>query len=120
MDVSVHRNALAHVAAYLQSTNARGERIGPFLVGFTPHTASPWLNYAVPETSAGTTSGEGAALGSAFEQRGLVPRLEYLPATAAEVEPALSAAGFTVEGRPPILVCAPADLRPVPDLDGIR
>src|SRR6266511_1954076 len=119
MGVSVHhQNALARVAAYLQS-NSRSERIGPFLVGFTPHTASPWLNYAVPVPGASPTPAEAAALVAAFEQRGLLPRLEYLPATAPDVEPALSAAGFTAEGRPPVLVCAPADLRHPSGPDGI-
>src|SRR5205823_4706116 len=50
---------------------------------------------------------------------GLRPRLEYLPATAPDVEPALARAGFSTEGRPPLLVCAPGDLRAVPVPDGI-
>jgi GNAT superfamily N-acetyltransferase len=119
MDVSVHPNTLARVAAYLQSTNARSEQIGPFLAGFTPHTTSPWLNYAVPVHAARPTPAEVEALIGAFEQRGLLPRLEYLPDTAPQVEPALLAAGFTAEGRPPVLACTPADLRPRPAPDGV-
>ena len=119
MDVFVQSHALAQVAAYLQTTNARSERVGPFLVGFTPHTASPWLNYAVPVHGARPTPAEVEALIGAFDRRGLRPRLEYLPGTAPEVEPALLAAGFTVEGRPPVLACAPADLRRGPEPDGI-
>jgi len=118
--MDVHPDAPARVAAYLQSSNARGERIGPFLVGFTPHTASPWLNYAVPVHGASPTPADVAALVGEFERRGLLPRLEYLPATAPDVEPALAAAGFTVEGRPPLLVCAPGDLLAAPAADGVR
>jgi ribosomal protein S18 acetylase RimI-like enzyme len=114
MDVSVQRDALARVAAYLQSDKAGSERIGPFLAGFTPGTTSPWLNYAVPVPDARPTPAEVAALVAAFTGRGLLPRLEYLPGTAPEVEPALLAAGFAVEGRPPVLACTPAGRRDRP------
>jgi ribosomal protein S18 acetylase RimI-like enzyme len=111
MGVSVQPHLLGRVAAYLQSGNADREPIGPFLVGFTPHTTSPWLNYAVPVPGADPTPREVAALVAAFERRGLLPRLEYLPGTAPRVEPALAPAGFTVEGRPPVLACLAGQAR---------
>jgi ribosomal protein S18 acetylase RimI-like enzyme len=53
----------------------------------------------------------------AFHDRRRTPRLEYLPALAPAVEPALLAAGFTVESRLPLMVA-----RGVRDLevDGIE
>jgi ribosomal protein S18 acetylase RimI-like enzyme len=113
VDVSV-QHPLARVAAYLQSPKPGSERIGPFLAGFTPHTSNPYLNYAVPLPGAVPTPAEVAALVAAFTQRGLLPRLEFLPSTAPQVEPALLAAGFTVELRPPLLACTPADRRDPP------
>ncbi len=47
------------------------------------------------------------------------PRLEYLPALAPEVEPALLAAGFVVEARIPMMVCRPAGALPQPAPDGV-
>jgi ribosomal protein S18 acetylase RimI-like enzyme len=111
--------ALAQVAAYLQNGNSSTERVGPFRVGFTADTTSPWLNYAVPVPAADPTPAEVAALVAAFERRGLLPRLEYLPGTAPRVEPALRAAGFAEEGRPPVMACAPGEVRDVPRPDGI-
>jgi ribosomal protein S18 acetylase RimI-like enzyme len=113
------QHPLARVAAYLQSANPGSERIGPFLAGFTPHTSNPYLNYALPLPAAAPTPAEVAALVAAFERRGLLPRLEFLPDTAPQVEPALLAAGFTVELRPPLLTCPPADRRDPPMPPGI-
>jgi GNAT superfamily N-acetyltransferase len=50
----------------------------------------------------------------AYTDRGRTPRLEYLPALAPAVEPALLAAGFTVEARLPMMVCRPSDAVPQP------
>jgi GNAT superfamily N-acetyltransferase len=114
MDASRPDDALARVAAYLQATSSDRERVGPFAVGFTPHTSNPMLNYAVPVPGADPTAADIAALIEAFTSRGLLPRLEYLPVTAPAVEPALAAAGFTVERRPTVMACAGVAEVPVP------
>jgi GNAT superfamily N-acetyltransferase len=45
------------------------------------------------------------ALVVAYRVRERKPRLEYIPSTAPEIEPALLAAGFEVEGRLPLMTC---------------
>lgn len=114
MDASRPHDALARVAAYLQATNSDRERVGPFAVGFTPNSTNPMLNYAVPDPGAQPSGPDIAALVEAFTSRGLLPRLEYLPTTAPAVEPALTAAGFTVERRPTVLVCTEVAGVPAP------
>jgi len=102
------------VAEHIRSAITRRphERYGPFLAAFDDHSANPGRNYAVPDTGAVPAPHDVAELVEAFHQRGRIPRLEYVPADAPKVEPALTAAGFTVEGRPPILVSVPGSLVP--------
>jgi ribosomal protein S18 acetylase RimI-like enzyme len=54
------------------------------------------------------------ALVAAYRARQRKPRLEYIPSTAPEIEPALLAAGFEVEGRLPLMTCTEAHVA-VPD-----
>ena len=98
---------------YLRTAAARGrdaERVGPFVALFDPHTAHPYLNYAIPDDGARPTPSDVAALIAAFDRRGRVPRLEYLPAVAPEAEAALLSAGLTVQDRLPLMVCTPDTL----------
>ena len=83
---------------------------GGFVAGFDPGTASPYINYATPTPGAEPTRRDVAALIAAFRTRGLRPRLEFAPDAAPKVEPALRAAGFTVEEVHEYLVCSPATL----------
>lgn len=109
----------AQIQEYIRVNAARGretERIGPFLATFSTHTANRYLSYAIPEAGAQPTPADAAALIAAYQRRGRVPRLEYLPGLAPDVEPALVAAGFTVEQRLPLLACPLGALinQPVP------
>jgi GNAT superfamily N-acetyltransferase len=92
------------------------ERIGPFTATFSRHSVSPFLNYAIPDEAAEPTASDAAALIDAYQRRDLLPRLEYLPGLAPAVEPALLAAGFTVEDRLPLMECPPGSAidQPVP------
>ncbi|WP_248961706.1 GNAT family N-acetyltransferase [Sphaerisporangium perillae] len=83
---------------------------GGFVAGFDPSTTSPHINYATPVPGARPTSGDVAALIEVFRERGLKPRLEFAPDAAPAVEPALRAAGFTMEEVHEYLVCSPATL----------
>jgi ribosomal protein S18 acetylase RimI-like enzyme len=83
---------------------------GGFVAGFDPGTTSPYINYATPTPGAEPTRRDVAALIAAFRTRGLMPRLEFAPDAAPEVEPALRTAGFTVEEVHEYLVCTPATL----------
>ena len=106
----VPRLVAGHVRAAI--TRRAHERVGPFLAAFDIHSADPWRNYAVPDDDARPTPDDVAALVAVFEERGRVPRLEYVPASAPQVEAALTAAGFTVDGRPPVMVSVPGSLSP--------
>ncbi|MFF0285277.1 GNAT family N-acetyltransferase [Streptomyces sp. NPDC005262] len=92
-------------------------RIGPFTVRHNPGWQLKYANYAIPDQGAEPTAADVQALIAAFRERDRMPRLEYLPGGAPAVEPALLAAGFTVENRAPILACTPGDLLPPKPVD---
>ncbi|GAA5194917.1 GNAT family N-acetyltransferase [Rugosimonospora acidiphila] len=123
MDNSVAGPEPGLVSRYIRASITTGshERIGPFVAGFDAHSTNPFRNYAVPDDGARPAPEEVAALVAAFVHRGRTPRLEYVPGAAVGVEPALSAAGFTVEGRVPVLVSRPGSLpdRPAPEGIGL-
>jgi N-acetylglutamate synthase-like GNAT family acetyltransferase len=85
--------------------NREVEQIGPFFATFTTHSDNPFLNYAIPDRGAEPTADDAQALIAAFRRHERVPRLEYLPGLAPAVEPALLAAGFTIEDRLPLMDC---------------
>ena len=94
-------------------------RIGPFTVRHNPDWQLKYANYAIPDQGAEPTAADVQALIAAFRERDRMPRLEYLPSGAPAVEPALLAAGFTVENRAPILACALGDLLPPKPVDAL-
>jgi len=112
----------ADIQTYIRSGVRRGrdtERVGPFLATFSRHSDNPYLNYAIPADGATPSPADVAALVAAYQRRGRRPRLEYLPSLAPAVEAALVAAGFTAEGRLPIMVCTPDSARDLPVPSGI-
>jgi ribosomal protein S18 acetylase RimI-like enzyme len=84
------------------------ERIGPLVATFSRDDANPYLNYAIPDEAAAPSQAEVTALVDAYRVRGRKPRLEYLPALAPAVEPALVAGGLAVERRLPLMTCSSA------------
>lgn len=96
------------------------ERVGPFLATFTPQSTNPFLNYAVPDDGARPTPDDVAGLTAAYRRRDLVPRLEFLAATAPDAEAVLRAAGYEVERRIPVMLCPPDALRVAPPPAGIE
>ncbi|MFI7639072.1 GNAT family N-acetyltransferase [Nonomuraea sp. NPDC049400] len=105
----------ADVHAYLRSAAGdRAVRSGPFVIRFDEHDDALPFNYAIPDDDAAPTADEIAALVAAFRGRARTPRLEYVPQAAPKVEHALLAAGFTVEGRYPLLVCPPDEVVDTP------
>ncbi|MEE1741961.1 GNAT family N-acetyltransferase [Streptomyces sp. BE147] len=95
-------------------------RVGPFTVRHNPLWTLKYANYAIPDRDAEPSAADVTALIDAFRERERLPRLEYLPVWAPAVEPALLAAGFTVENRAPLLGCAPEGLLPPKPVDGLR
>jgi ribosomal protein S18 acetylase RimI-like enzyme len=113
MSVSSHEDVPRLVAHYIRDAITRRphhERVGPFVAAFDSTSANPWRNYAVPDDAARPSPADVAALIALFEARGRLPRLEYVPSTAPQVEAALTAQGFTVEGRSPVMVSVPGSL----------
>ncbi|TMR24291.1 GNAT family N-acetyltransferase [Nonomuraea turkmeniaca] len=105
----------ADVHAYLRSgAGDRAHRAGPFVIRFDEHDAALPFNYAIPDDDVAPTADEIAALVAAFRERARTPRLEYVPQAAPKVEDALLAAGFTPEGRYPLLVCPPDEVVDAP------
>jgi ribosomal protein S18 acetylase RimI-like enzyme len=81
-------------------------RSGPFVVRYDRNWPSPFANYAIPDDGAAPTASQVSALISMFRALDRVPRLEYLPSCAPQVEPALLAAGFTAENRAAVMACS--------------
>jgi ribosomal protein S18 acetylase RimI-like enzyme len=109
----------SRIQSYLRfaaSQHRDTEQIGPFLATFNPHSPNPYLNYAIPDDDATPSPSEVKALIAAYEKRDRKPRLEYIATLAPAVEEALISAGFTVEGRLPLLTCLPGKetLLPIP------
>ncbi|MFH8477820.1 GNAT family N-acetyltransferase [Streptomyces sp. NPDC018055] len=113
-------NSVQDYARTLTLRTSTHYRVGPFTVRYNPGWGLKYANFAIPDQDAEPTADEVASLVAAFRERERLPRLEFLPAWAPAVEPALLAAGFTVENRAPLLVCDRDGLRPPKPVDGLR
>jgi predicted GNAT family acetyltransferase len=122
MFVSTDSTVPALVAGYMRADIARRPdhlRIGSFLVGLDPHTASLGRNYAILLDNASPSAAEIAELVSVFERRHRTPRLECVTGAAPRAEAALLAAGFTLDQRLAMLACPPGSAVELPEPDGI-
>lgn len=122
----------SRIQAYLRfaaSHQRDTQQIGPFLATFNRHNPNPFLNYAIPDDGATPSKSDVAALITAYEscsssshslREYRIPRLEYVQRLAPAVEPALTAAGFTIEGCLPLMTCTPGAEQPLPIPPGIE
>ncbi len=113
----------APIQAYLRKSASRDrltEQIGAFLATISPSEANPYLNYAIPADAAAPSPADVRALIAAYQRHQRKPRLEYIRELAPQVEPALIAGGFTVEGTTPLMVYDPAFAQTVPPPAGIE
>jgi len=105
------RSRIQQSARVAAAHGRQTERVGPFLVTFTPGSDHPYLNYAIPDDAAAPGPDDVAALEEAFGARGLVARVEVLADTAPAAEAALRAAGWAQEARLVVMTCTePSDL----------
>jgi ribosomal protein S18 acetylase RimI-like enzyme len=110
------------IQAYLRAHALRAgdhERCGVFVASFDPEDDNPYRNYAVPDDEARPSDTDIDALIAAFVRRGRKPRLEYIAKASPAVEAALTARGFAVEKRFPILICTPGLVQEVGPPAGI-
>ena len=96
------------------------EQIGSFLATFNRDNANPFLNYAIPDNDAIPSLSDVNALIAAYKRRDRTPRLEYIAELAPAVEEMLTSAGFTVEGRLPLMTCTPGSEQCLPVPPGIE
>ncbi|MFE9728503.1 GNAT family N-acetyltransferase [Streptomyces sp. NPDC005794] len=115
MDTAIQRYARA-----LALSSPDHYRVGPFTVRHNPGWDLKFANYAIPDQGADPTARDIADLVDAFRAHDRLPRLEFLPAWAPAVEPALLAAGFTIENRAPVLACTAGALLAAKPVDGLR
>jgi ribosomal protein S18 acetylase RimI-like enzyme len=85
-------------------------RSGPFVVRHDPNWPSPFANYAIPDDGSAPTASEVSDLIDTFRTLDRMPRLEYLPSCAPQVEPVLLAAGFTAENSAAVMTCSAGTL----------
>jgi predicted N-acetyltransferase YhbS len=91
---------------------------GDFVLYRSRSSDHPYLNYAVPVAAPAGWEGVDA-LAAACAQRGLRPRLEFVAECAPGLEQALARAGFEVQARLPVMICAATDLRRVAPPTGV-
>ena len=96
------------------------EQVGPFLATFSHGSASPYLNYAIPDDGARPSRSDVDDLTNAYARRELLPRAEFMAETAPKAEQELLAAGWTVERRIPVMLCPPGSAVAIPAPDGIE
>jgi ribosomal protein S18 acetylase RimI-like enzyme len=109
------------IMAFIRSTrNApRLPRVGPFSLLFTDQTRLRFLNYAIPDDGADPDDSILDSLVAAFRKVDRMPRVEFLPSVAPALESRLTARGWTVEDRLPLMTCTARTVRDRPALDGI-
>lgn len=113
-------NAIQNYARSLALRSPDHYRVGPFTVRHNPGWELRFVNYAIPDQGAEPTAQEITDLVEAFRAHDRLPRLEFLPAWAPAVEPALLDAGFTVESRTPVMACGADGLLAPKPVDGLR
>lgn len=110
----------AIMAFIRESRRARAlPRVGPFALLVTQGTRLRFLNYAIPDDDADPKDSELDALVAAFWTADRMPRVEFLPSVAPALEPRLTARGWTVEDRLPLMTYTETAVRHLPAPEGI-
>ena len=94
-------------------------RVGPFALLLTGVTPLRYLNYAIPDDGADPDDAELDALIAAFRTADRAPRVEFLPSVAPALESRLTARGWTLEARLPLMTCTRTTLREAHPPEGI-
>lgn len=95
--------------------------IPPWTLFFSPNSAQPYYNYAIPSQPIDGDLGETLAeLRATFAARARQPRFEFIEEYAPELPAALRAHGFHEESRLQLMLCTPATYQPPPAQPQLR
>lgn len=90
-------------------------RVGPFLAAIHPTNDMIWLSYALPlsaERREPVTAETIAALRALFAGRSRMLRFEFFEPLWPDLGRELEALGLELQGKMPLMLCGPEDLRP--------
>jgi predicted GNAT family acetyltransferase len=121
VDAGVDVDADRAIMAFIRESRKAHElpRVGPFALLLTAATTLRFLNYAIPDDGADPGDAELDALAAAFRTAARMPRVEFLPSVAPALESRLTAHGWRLEARLPLMTCTTRTLREARAPDGI-
>ena len=121
MDAGIDTEADRAIMAFIRVSRKAHElpRVGPFALLLTGATRLRFLNYASPDDGADPEDSELGALVDAFRSADRKPRVEFLPSVAPALESRLTAHGWTLEARLPLMTCTARTVREPRLPDGI-
>lgn len=116
-DVEADRAIMAFIR---ESRKARElPHVGSFALLLSGATKLRYLNYAIPDDGADPDDTEIVTLVAAFRTADRMPRVEFMPSVAPALESRLSAHGWAVEDRLPLMTCTAARVRDLPTPHGM-
>lgn len=120
-DPAVNLDADRAIMAFIRESRRAQDlpRVGAFVLLLSSATRLRFLNYAMPDDGADPGDAEVSALVAAFRAADRMPRVEFLPSMAPVLESRLTAGGWTVEHRLPLMTCTSRSVGDVPTPDGI-
>ncbi len=120
-DGPVNLEADRAIMAFIRESRRAGDlpRVGAFILLLSSATRLRFLNYAMPDDGADPDDAGISALVAAFRAADRMPRVEFLPSVAPAVEARLTAHGWSVEDRLPLMTCTTGTVRDVRVPDGV-
>src|SRR6202035_4108137 len=121
VDAGVDVAADRAIMAFIRESRKAHElpRVGPFALLLTAATRLRFLNYAIPDDGADPHDADLDALVAAFRTADRTPRVEFLPSVAPALEARLTARGWPLEARLPLMPCTLGPVREPSPPDGI-
>lgn len=102
---------------FAASDGRKAVQVGPFLTTINESWDNPYVNYAIPNDACNPTAQDVADLIAHYRTHNRIPRLEFIPEIAPQVQPILLEQGFVIENTHPLMVASTIS-EPVPCPDG--
>ena len=120
-DAAVDLDADRAIMAFIRESRRAQDlpRVGAFVLLLSSATRLRFLNYAMPDDGADPGDAEVSALVAAFRAADRMPRVEFLPSVAPAVEARLTAHGWSVEDRLPLMTCTATTVRDLRVPEGV-